>query len=165
MALDTRYENVRITGFDHIQSVLKDLPDAANRRVLTGALRGAAAEVRTAVRANTPRDTGNLRKSIGVEVLNTRDARRRTVRVGARTTRRGSGRSAKNDGFYARFLEFGTKYIPARPFIAPAFRSVRDRIVERIGEELVARVEKEVEKLSRSKPQPNPRRPGRGRRR
>lgn len=45
-----------------------------------------------------------------------------------------------SEGFYGRFLEFGTSYIKARPFLRPAFDTKKDEAAKVIGDYLRGRL-------------------------
>jgi HK97 gp10 family phage protein len=92
-------------------------------RQIKGDLRQAAQPIIVAIKAKAPVGTrthkrgaivykpGNLRKSIKVLPLRrTRNA----VIVGPQA------RGGTPDGYYARFIEFGTRKLSARPFVDPA---------------------------------------------
>lgn len=72
---------------------------------------------------------GNLRKSI--QVLPFRRTRNAVI-VGPRA------RGGSPDGFYAKFLEFGTRKMAAKPFVDPAVQSSLP-IAERFALELLKR--------------------------
>ena len=120
-------------SFDNIPEVvakLKKLQTTAQKtRVLKSIFRESSKPLVAAARANVPNKTGNLKKSI--KFFTTRS--KTTFYVGPR-----AGRRQKNDGFYGRWLEFGTKYIAAKPFMQPA--------IKQAGGLVKARVSKHVQK-------------------
>jgi len=50
----------------------------------------------------------------------------------------------KEKGFYGKFLELGTKYIKARPFMAPAFELYRERIRNGIKQRIAALIKRVI---------------------
>jgi HK97 gp10 family phage protein len=52
------------------------------------------------------------------------------VFVNVRPIKKGAGRSNPNDPFYWRFLEFGTKFMAARPFLEPAAARLTDALAK-----------------------------------
>ncbi len=87
-----------VTGLAELYAALQELPVRIERNITRGALRAGAAVFRDEARANVPKDSGFLRKSIKSES----DVRRGVAY--------GYVRIDKNKGgaFYAHMLEFGT---------------------------------------------------------
>lgn len=124
--------------FSDLRKALEQFPKNVERNILTGATRAAAGYIRDEVRANTPIRTGNLRKSIGT-------MKRRSPKNMAWFTvspRQGG----KNDGFYGRFLEFGTSKMSPRPFMRPTFEAKGEKAVDAFKEYAEKRIDKEVVK-------------------
>lgn len=48
----------------------------------------------------------------------------------------------KRDAFYARFVEFGTSKMPARPFLRPAFDAVQNKALQAVNARMLAEVSK-----------------------
>lgn len=96
-------------------------------------------EVQKAVddaKSRAPVDTGALRDGITRSV----SKKNLTATMSAGGKRRGV------DTYYAYFIEFGTKNMPARPFFYPAARAHEEEIAERLGDEMYLLISKEVEK-------------------
>lgn len=97
--------------------------EAAVKKDIKGDLKEASSAIVAAIKERAPIGTrkhgrkgvvylpGNLRKSI--QVLPLRRTKNAVI-IGPRA------RGGTPDGFYARFLEFGTQKMTARPFIEPA---------------------------------------------
>jgi HK97 gp10 family phage protein len=127
-------EAVRIDGLDEFKRKLSEVPKAMRKRVLRNALAAGAREVRDVAKRNAPvltlgtslkapyRKPGTVKQAIRVR---TSKADRRAGDVGVfvnvRPAKAGQrGAKNPNDPFYWRFLEFGTKKMPARPFLQRA---------------------------------------------
>lgn len=127
-------EVVRIEGLDNLKRKLAEVPKAMRKRVLRNALAAGAREVRDVAKRNAPvltlgtslkapyRKPGTVKQAIRVR---TSKADRRAGDVGVfvnvRPAKSGQrGAKNPNDPFYWRFLEFGTKKMPARPFLQRA---------------------------------------------
>ena len=125
---------VRIEGLDEFKRKLSEVPKAMRKRVLRNALAAGAREVRDVAKRNAPvltlgtslkapyRKPGTVKQAIRVR---TSKADRRAGDVGVfvnvRPAKSGQrGAKNPNDPFYWRFLEFGTKKMPARPFLQRA---------------------------------------------
>ncbi len=118
-----------LRGVTELRRKLRKLPQDIKREVQDEIVE-AGTEVYQTMLANVPRETGNLASLLEMKV----SPDGLSVRVGLVT------KKAKRDGFYARFLELGTKgsaekNIPPmmpRPFIAPALDVNRTSIARRI---------------------------------
>ena len=127
-------EVVRIEGLDELKRKLSEVPKAMRKRVLRNALAAGAREVRDVAKRNAPvltlgtslkapyRKPGTVKQAIRVR---TSKADRRAGDVGVfvnvRPAKAGQrGAKNPNDPFYWRFLEFGTKKMPAKPFLQRA---------------------------------------------
>ena len=127
-------EVVRIEGLDNLKRKLSEVPKAMRKRVLRNALAAGAREVRDVAKRNAPvltlgtslkapyRKPGTVKQAIRVR---TSKADRRAGDVGVfvnvRPAKAGQrGAKNPNDPFYWRFLEFGTKKMPAKPFLQRA---------------------------------------------
>lgn len=128
----------RILGGREIEKALKQLPRKAHRNVLAGMLRAGAKPIRDEARANVARKTGLGAKSIVTRSSRTRDRNS----VAAKVTVLGRA-------FYLRFLEFGTRFIAATPFLRPAADSKFGEAVKAMGRYAGVRIEKEAKKLAR----------------
>lgn len=127
-------EVVRIEGMDELKRKLAEVPKAMRKRVLRNALAAGAREVRDVAKRNAPvmtlgtslnapyRKPGTVKQAIRVR---TSKADRRAGDVGVfvnvRPAKAGQrGAKNPNDPFYWRWLEFGTRKMPARPFLQRA---------------------------------------------
>lgn len=146
---------VRVDGIGDAVEALRELPRKLRIGALRKGLRAAGRVIQAEARANAPvlqkqvpyRIRGLVRRSITVRA--SRIARRRgdvgvyvTVRrlTGKQIT---AGKAAgfaagKNpkDPFYFRFLELGTKKMPAREFIGPALKTKSDEALTAFSDEL-----------------------------
>jgi HK97 gp10 family phage protein len=128
-------------GIPDFRAKLQEIPKALRRRVLRNALSAGARTVRDEARRLAPvlrpgdlsapfRTPGTVRKAISVRTSKVaRKAGDVGVFVNVRPARAGN-RGAKNpkDPFYWRFLEFGTKNMPARSFLRPAASKLKDAL-------------------------------------
>ena len=124
-------EGVQVRGLEEFKRKAAEIPRAMRAKVLRDALRAGAREVRDTAKRNAPvlslrssmqtpyRKPGTVKRAISVR---TSKAARRAGDVGVfvnvRPAKRGArGARSKDDPFYWRFLEFGTKFMRARPFL------------------------------------------------
>lgn len=79
---------------------------------------------------------GNLKMSIQVLKHGVFKRLKSVVFVGVKVSRRGSGKGTfgmrRFDAYYSHWVEFGTKFMRARPFMRPAFQSTKLEIERRI---------------------------------
>lgn len=144
-------EGVQVRGLEEFKRKAAEIPRAMRAKVLRDALRAGAREVRDTAKRNAPvlslrssmqtpyRKPGTVKRAISVR---TSKAARRAGDVGVfvnvRPAKRGArGARSKDDPFYWRFLEFGTKFMRARPFL----RRGADRLPQalKIFEERIAK--------------------------
>lgn len=124
-----------------LMSSLKELPINIQTNVMVGATRAGANAIAEEAKSRVPIDTGDLKKSIGV---NREKGTREIVRF-AISPRKGKGLG----GWYAHFVEFGTSKQAAQPFMRPAYENSSEEALRRAGEYLRARVPFEVAKAKK----------------
>ena len=115
-------EATQLEGFKELDSALKKLPGFVAQKLLDKATRSGATVVRREARKIVLKKTGNVRKNIGVR-------RKRGSRIPTSVT---YSIGWLSDGFYGRFLELGTRYVPAKPHLRPAFEANKREIMEKI---------------------------------
>lgn len=112
--------NARIEGGKRLRNFVKNMPEEA-RAELYDVIKSNLEAVIVDAKSRVPVDTGALRDAM-------------KVRVGKKTLRgragvigdRGYIRLKKGGKrFYAKFVEYGTRRTPAKPFLFPAWRSRR----------------------------------------
>jgi hypothetical protein len=86
---------IKLHNVDNLTTMLKSLSTNAQRRVVASSLRRAAARLRTYMRRRVPKETGELRKSIGVR--------------GRKTSKTGKVRVGLTSNFYYGVLDRGRK--------------------------------------------------------
>lgn len=107
----------KVEGIDEILKELRQIEGEA-RQCVVDVLREETKPVVEDARSRAPKDTGamarGIKRSISKKTLE--------ARVSA------GGMVGGVDTYYAQFIEFGTKYMPARPFLFPACRAHEERI-------------------------------------
>ena len=107
-----------IRGGQNLTRILKTLPDELLKPV-RDTIRQQAEGVLNAAKAAVPVDTGALRDSIRMRVTN----KGLRARVGIFRISKAKRLKGAVDTFYAAFVELGTQYRKATPFLFPAFRA------------------------------------------
>jgi HK97 gp10 family phage protein len=154
-----------VAGLKELQAALKELPQCIARNVLRGAVAAGAAVIRTEAKARAPVSTGDARAGHSPpgtlkraiyqkQIRELSSPVKQTFYVGVRRGKqyRHQGKKGKlsRDAYYAKFVEFGTAKMAARPFMRPAFEAKKGAAVQAIQEYLARRIPQEVDKLRRT---------------
>jgi len=115
--------NLEIEGVDNVLKKLEEL-GAKGRRIENSALRSAGDRVKGAIQDEVPVRTGNLKRNIAVSNVRTKDGVKH-VEIGP-----------NKDGWYGRFVEFGTVHIKANPFMSRGYEKSKEDAVKIIQDEL-----------------------------
>lgn len=129
-----------ISGAD-LMKALEKFPINIQKNVMTGAVRAGANVVRDEARQKVRKRTRNLEKSIGTAK---RKSPRSVVHFSVGTRKGGS-----HDGFYGRFLEFGTSKMQPYPFLRPSLESKKSEVIDATKDYIAQRIDKEVIKAKR----------------
>lgn len=145
---------MRITtsGFPETIAKLNELSSRVQKRLVERAGRAALKPIVNAARSRVPKDTGNLRKSIGVKKTKRVGRGEVILLVGPRDGFKWarSGRNIENDPVrYAVPVEYGHvlpggKFVPPVSFLRSAYESGRVKVVADFAEELRKRVDAQV---------------------
>ena len=115
---------------------LRDIEAKIAKKALRTAARKGMTLVRDEVKANAPEDTSpdadNIKTKTHIALQTSFRRGVLFVRVGVR----GGAKANPDVPYYWRFQEFGTKDIPARPFMQPALESNADAVLDKITQEL-----------------------------
>ncbi len=120
-----------------LKKVLKTLPEKLRLRVIRKAVRRGAEIFKDQIIANAPVLTGATASNVTVSVRKLRSDS--TVLVALAGIERAQ--------FYAKFVEFGTKTQPAKPFMRPAFESRVKQVQAEIGEGIRVGIKREAKRL------------------
>ena len=156
----------QVLGMNELLKNLKTLPDKVQKRILVGAVRAGAKPIVKEARSLVATDSGDLKKSIGVTKFRTRKKSLVWFQVSPRT-------NGRYDGWYGRFLEFGTYAnldhplakpragklgirrakivaqgfgLKPRPFLRPAFEKEGENSIKSVKEYIAKRLDKELSK-------------------
>ncbi|OJW26900.1 MAG: hypothetical protein BGO49_21505 [Planctomycetales bacterium 71-10] len=129
---------VVVTGVEEIDRRMKTLVPRLQKKVIRQSMRKAMKIVAAATRARVPVDTGLLKASIKVRATKFKRRGRLGVEV-----RAGEG-DFKGDTFYGGMVEYGTKRMPPRPFMAPAYDETKEQAKGVAMDEILAGIEREA---------------------
>lgn len=154
-----------VAGLKELQVALKELPQRIAKNVLRGAVGAGAAVIRNEARARAPVSTGDVRAGhpppgtlkraiYQKQIRELSSAVKQTFYVGVRKGKQyrnqGKKGNLSQDAYYAKFVEFGTAKMAARPFMRPAFEAKKGEAVQAIKDYLATRIPEEVDKLRRT---------------
>lgn len=140
MAREILYGDLK--GFDEFDKKLRELPTKVENRVLQKSVSSAMRSIRSDMVQAAPKhidERSPASKAYGTIKQNIKVKRLRRVRKGQKGARIDTGKA-----FWAVFYELGTRHQRARPFFAPTFRRLTDRILRVLGEELGKGIENEA---------------------
>ncbi len=115
--------NLELQGIERLLSEVEKLGQQG-AKIENQALREAGEVVRQAIEQEAPQKTGTLKKSISVSGVKGRD--------GGKHVEVGPGK----EGFYGKFLEFGTVKMRANPFMSRGYETSKDEALAAIEREL-----------------------------
>lgn len=102
-------------GKQQLFNKLRRLPDSVQDKVKAATLQGAEM-IADDARNRVPVRSGKLKRSIKAR----------------RSEKNEFGAVAGSDEFYSRFVEFGTQKTTAQPFLFPAFKANRKRVMDNV---------------------------------
>ncbi len=157
-----------IIGAEKTRNMLAELPAAAQNRVVKPLMRDAAKDIARLEKAESPKDTGLLKKALGSTPLKTYDE---TFFI-ATGVRRGFEKDGKNPTKYAHLVSGGRKETEAKgsfladkgrdkffgkkvaavapnPFVDRAFRRAKNETVPKLETRGAELIEQEAAKLAK----------------
>jgi HK97 gp10 family phage protein len=156
---------MKIDGLKALDEALKKLPIELQKKELRAAVAKSSTIVKNEMIAIAPVDKGRLRDSIYRAYSKSKsDSGRATYVVGVRNGKKKryvrnrknrrlgrAGKSYETDGeaFYWRFIEFGTKNMPARPFVRRAFESKKMEVIDSIKQSLTKAIKRIANKYKK----------------
>lgn len=134
---------VRIEGIDQIQALLNERAPRAARNLMRATVQAVAQNIAKDAKANAPKASGNLRKAI--------KAKRKKSPPNMPTSQVivGEGKGEKPDAFYWKFVEYGTRFATAKPFITPAKERAKANMRAMLVEEFGKKLEKQLAREAR----------------
>lgn len=118
---------MELKGLDQLKAKFDQLDKQTQGAVLQNAVRAGALPIQNAAITKAPIRSGDLRRSIHTEIVNT-SATHAEAEIGT-------------DLEYAPFVEFGTRYMSAQPYLRPAFDTQTDAAKREIAAALKAQLD------------------------
>lgn len=155
---------VRLHGLEQTLRNFREIEPRLQKNALRAAVNQLATETRDDARARVPQDTGNLRRNItskrgrgfnkhqvsGLVVVREERGDRVMSRAEWRSERFKRVREAIKNAFYWRFIEYGTRFLPARPFLRPALDRLRASIDRRFADAVRGKFERALAGLKKA---------------
>jgi len=128
-----KWERVDLDGVEDLEQALKTLNNDVQGVYLREAAKAGAEITRSVASQLAPQSfegskgnpPGHLAANIDAEVKFTRTQDKAEVHVGM-----------KKDAWYGRFVETGTQFAPAQPFLRPALDATKDDVIDEIRDQL-----------------------------
>lgn len=133
-----------VIGVEQTIEALRSLPAAMQRRVIRDALRAGSRELLREEATTVPVGLGTATQPGGTLF---RSLRVFPYRIGKRQMRVFVG--AGPEGFYGRFLEYGTRNMPAKPWLRPALHAAFSPVLEAARSEIGEGIDKTVREVAR----------------
>lgn len=105
---------VKIDGFDKLEAKLKRNMDLGAVRTV---VRKNGADLQEKAQKNAPVDSGNLKRSIGLDI-----------------TDNGLTAEVEPAADYAAYVEYGTRFMEAQPYLKPAYDEQKKKFVKDLNE-------------------------------
>ena len=155
-------EFVKIEGLDVFAQALNSLPPNIARNVLRGAVSAGARIISNEAKLRAPVYTGPVsqghpppgtlkRSIIQKQIRELSDLGKQTfyvtVRRGKKYQKQGKKGNLSQDAYYAKWVEFGTSKMAAKPFLRPAFEAGKQEAVNKMAEYIAKRFPTEAAKL------------------
>lgn len=115
--------DMKVEGMENLLAEIEKLGQKGSR-IENKALREAGDVVKDAIEKEVPVRTGKLKQSITVSRVKTKDGVKR-VEVGP-----------DKDGYYGKFVEFGTVKMKANPFMARGYETSKEEAMSTIEKNL-----------------------------
>lgn len=137
--------DVKFAGGKEMLTVMKKLDRDVERKLGMSALRSGARKILAEAKRLVPVRTERLKKAITVKGV----PKRFGVIQLAIGVKRGKKRSDTTGAWYAHLIEFGTKFMPAKPFLRPALDSRHKEAIQVVGNRLWRLISKETKVIKR----------------
>lgn len=140
---------MRVDGLNELLRTLKSLPDEFKGDPTRRSLRAGAEVIREDAASRAPVDTGGLSRNVVARTIPPRhlprDAAAGLSIMGNRAGKKGDPANA----FYYAFVELGTRFQKAQPFLRPAFETKKKDAVTTYASEFRRNIARAVEKAKR----------------
>lgn len=131
---------MKLRGFEALERALAKMGDENVLKILRGSLRKGAKVVLADAKERAPEGkTGDLREGLKIKTVHLNKSKKNIIVEIANT----------KSTYYAKFLEFGTKHISARPFMRPALDNNKNEVLKITGQEINKRISRFFKRLKK----------------
>lgn len=134
---------LQVTGLEELRDAFADLSQREVANALRAAVHDVAKQMAVDIKAAAPVDSGDLKKSL-------KPKRRKAGKKGARSdvqSNKSKSAEGQPNAFYWKFIEYGTRKMPARPFIRPVKEAyaprypgiIREAVLKKVRQRLARR--------------------------
>lgn len=143
---------MRLEGLEQIVSAMEKMADDVKGDPLRASLRRGMTPVLEDAKQRAPQDSGRLERNILMRPIPPKDMPPGFT-DGQEVFVRSSRRKSKDDetnAWYWRFIEFGTRHMPARPFLRPAAEGKRRQAMQEFTDEMRKQMERTARRIART---------------
>ena len=138
--------DIKTEGFEELDKALGELPEKVAKRTLQRAVLKSMRDVRGEMSAAAP--VSETQTNMSLKYGRLRD----NIKADKARNKKKSAKSAfisTGDAFWGNFVEYGTKYIPAKPWFVPKFEQLSGRILDILKGILKTEIEKIFKRLKK----------------
>lgn len=119
-----------VKGLDEVAKVLKQFPIKLRTNALRGAVRAGAKVLLEEAKQKVPVRSGNLRDSLSIVKLKSKDKKWMTYAVTPRriTKKKNGVKGIVADGYYGHIVEYGNSKMKAQPYLRPALLKEKEAL-------------------------------------
>ena len=145
-------EFVKISGFSELEQAMQQFAIRVEKNIANGMVRAGAVVIQKEASQRAPVSDGpHLLGTGNRQMWIVPGSLKKGVRVRKAPVRMANGMVTwwvyiRKSLWYWKFVEFGTQKMSARPFIRPAYESMKMAAIERMRQYAAARIEKEAGK-------------------
>ncbi len=145
-------EFVKISGFSELEQAMQQFPIRVEKNIASGMVRAGAVVIQKEASQRAPVSEGpHLLGTGSRKVWIAPGSLKKGIKVRKAPVRMSKGMVTwwvyiRKSLWYWKFVEFGTQKMTARPFIRPAYESMKMAAIERMRQYAAARIEKEAGK-------------------
>jgi HK97 gp10 family phage protein len=139
--------NIDTREFRQFEKDLQKLPNKIATKVLQNSVTSAIRVGMKEIKASAPVHTGD--QSEASKRYGTLKSNIRARKAKAASSHERSAYVSTGNAFWGNFLEYGTRYIPARPWFAPAFERAKNAMLDALEANLEKRIKKEFDGLGK----------------
>ena len=127
-------DDIKVTGLQELNKVLDQIPEKLQKKYLRKSLAELARDLMIQLKAKVSRSEAHkITKSAPLPLW-------QSIELGGSGGSKGWVRRKIKSNYYARFLEFGTVRMSARPFVRPTVDSVGDQKVQQVCDNLARQI-------------------------